>query len=158
MLGLLRLGCLDARFPVFVESESKRIGALHVPDELMTALWASACVRVEMDPAVRVELLKAEYAHFLSDPEALYPRLGLLTPQHGRAVVARWMDMGQRGDWDTLVWELLERHYDPAYTRSIGAHYPQLSEARHVYIGSYSEDSFTAAARSLMGTPATTAA
>jgi tRNA 2-selenouridine synthase len=149
------LNQLDLGLPVFVESESKRIGTLQVPDELMASLWSSACIRVEMDAIVRVELLKREYAHFLSDPAALGERLDLLTPLHGRTVVERWKQMGLNGDFDALVQELLERHYDPAYARSISAHYPELGTARSVHIAAYDDESFDAAAQSLIGIRAT---
>jgi len=146
-----RLHEFDPGRPVFVESESKRIGSVRVPEDLMAALWESACIRVEVDLATRVALLKSEYAHYLSAPAALCEQLERLVQLHGRVAVDRWKEMATRSDWDMLVHELLERHYDPAYTRSILAHYPNLGEARSVHIGAYAEDSFAAAARSLVG-------
>jgi tRNA 2-selenouridine synthase len=144
--------------PVFVESESKRIGALHVPDELMSAMWGSECVRVDTDIDTRVELLKDEYAHFLGDPAALGRRLDCLVQLHGTAAIQRWKEMAQQSEWDAVVRELLERHYDPAYTRSIVSHYPGLSRARTVRIAAYRDASFLAAARLLLEEPASYAA
>jgi hypothetical protein len=40
-----------------------------------------------------------------------------LVQLHGRTVIGRWKEMAQCGEWDALVQDLLERHYDPAYTR-----------------------------------------
>ena len=137
----------DARHPVFVESESKRIGALHLPDELMASMWESECVKLETNTAARVDLLADEYAHFLADAAALGLRLDMLLQMHGRAVIERWKEMAQQGQWNDLVRELLERHYDPAYTRSIGSHYPKLAQARTVAIASYTEEAFMTAAR-----------
>lgn len=148
-----RLRAFDPQHPVFVESESTRIGTLHVPDELMAALWEGECVRVETGQATRLALLKAEYAHFLADPAGLGRQLDCLVQLHGHAVIDRWKDMALRGDWDLLVRELLERHYDPAYTRSILAHYPGLARAQAVCIESSAEESFVAAARSLIALP-----
>ncbi len=50
----------DPARPVFVESESKKIGALHVPGRLIERMRASECLRLEADPAVRIALLKDE--------------------------------------------------------------------------------------------------
>ena len=58
--------------------------------------------------------------------------------------------MAHNGRWDDLVRELLERHYDPAYTRSIVSHYPALVRARTVEVGSYSEEAFVSAARAML--------
>ena len=39
---------------VFVESESRKIGALRVPESLIGAMWASRCVVIEAPVSVRV--------------------------------------------------------------------------------------------------------
>ncbi len=143
----------DAKRPVFVESESKRIGTLHVPDDLMTSMWESECVQVDMSTAARVGLLKDEYAHLLADPAALGRQLDHLVQLHGHAVIDRWKEMAQRGEWDALVQDLLERHYDPAYTRAIVSHYPGLARAQKVEIASSADESFATAARALLQEP-----
>jgi tRNA 2-selenouridine synthase len=152
------LRSFDPARPVYVESESKRIGQLHVPQELMDRMWASDCVQLSADPATRVELLKQEYAHFLRDPEALGRQLDCLTQLHGRDTISRWKQLAQDKDWDTLVHELLVRHYDPAYTRSIVSHYPGLPRALQVGVESSGGESFANAARALIHDRAETAA
>ena len=149
-----RLRSFETGAPVFVESESKRIGTLQVPDELMAAMWESECVRVEIDIAARVRLLMEQYPHFVADPAELGRQLDRLVQLHGRTAIERWKALAQSGDWHTLVRELLERHYDPAYTRSIATHYPRLAQARSVEISANDDTSFEAAARGLIGTAA----
>jgi tRNA 2-selenouridine synthase len=73
-------------------------------------------------------LLKQDYAHFIGEAVSLEERLRPLTPLHGKATLARWTALAATGDWDALVGELLERHYDPAYARSLDANF---SSARH---------------------------
>jgi tRNA 2-selenouridine synthase len=140
----------DPSRPVFVESESKRIGILHVPDDLMAAMWASACVRLNTPTPLRVQLLCEEYEHFLRDPVALGVQLDCLVQLHGRAVIDRWKQMGHDGQWDELVTELLERHYDPAYTRSITTHYPSVMQAPAVTLANATPAAFDAAVRELL--------
>jgi tRNA 2-selenouridine synthase len=122
---------LDAGRPVFVESESKKIGALRVPEALIEAMWQSACVVIEAPMAVRVRLLKEEYAHFLEDAALLNAQLDCLRALHGNTVIGEWQALARAGDWDRLTEELLARHYDPAYTRAIVSHYPRLPQAKH---------------------------
>ena len=146
-----RLSRLDPARPVYVESESKKIGALQVPQALLDAMWRSRCVQLEVDRATRVRLLMDEYAHFLADPVSLGRQLDCLLPLHGHATIEHWKQMAAGGDWDALVAELLERHYDPAYTRAIVSHYPDLSRAQKIGVTSAEEASFVAAARALLG-------
>jgi tRNA 2-selenouridine synthase len=148
-----RLRAFETNSPVFVESESKRIGTLQVPDDLMAAMWESECVQVDTGTTTRVRLLMEQYPHFVADPAELGRQLDRLVQLHGRAAIERWKALAQHGEWEAVVRELLERHYDPAYTRSIAAHYARLADARSVEIATCDEASFAAAASVLIGQP-----
>jgi tRNA 2-selenouridine synthase len=82
-------------------------------------------VVVESPLAMRVALLKEEYAHFLDDPSALAARLAPRVPLHGRETIERWSAAAAAGDFDALVGDLLLRHYDPTYSRSIERNFPR---------------------------------
>lgn len=119
----------DPQRPVFVESESKKIGNLRVPEKLIEAMWQSDCTVIEADMAVRVGLLKDEYAHFLGDAALLNTQLDCLRQLYGGTVIDGWQALARNRLWDQLTGELLTRHYDPAYTRAISNHYPRLPQA-----------------------------
>ncbi len=104
--------------PVFVEAESKKIGTLSIPASLMNAIWQGECIRLETPAAVRLELLRSEYSHFFEEPALLKAQLESLTPLHGKETIARWQALATPEQWQTLVSELLEKHYDPAYKKS----------------------------------------
>ncbi|HXX12988.1 MAG TPA: tRNA 2-selenouridine(34) synthase MnmH [Burkholderiales bacterium] len=144
------LRSFDPQRPVFLESESKRIGGLQVPEDLTLAMRSSECVWVESNMAARVQYLKQEYAHLLADSAVLAQQLDRLIQLHGRVTIERWNDLAQRREWDELVRELLERHYDPAYTRSITANYARLPEARPLRIANVTEADLLGAARALL--------
>ncbi len=118
----------DPARPVFVESESKKIGVLHVPARLIERMRASECLRIEADPTLRIALLKDEYTHFLADPDRLNRQLDLLVDLRGRDRIEHWKSLALAGDWDTLVTLLLNEHYDPAYHRSLSSNYPQATQ------------------------------
>ncbi|MBX3666406.1 MAG: tRNA 2-selenouridine(34) synthase MnmH [Burkholderiales bacterium] len=124
---------LSPAHPVYVESESRKIGRLRVPPALIDAMRQGRCVVIEAPMAVRVELLKDEYAHFLGDAGLLNARLDCLRPLHGNAAIDRWQVLARSGAWNELTEDLLVKHYDPAYTHAIEAHYPRLPQAaRHL--------------------------
>ena len=123
------LARLDPSRPVFVESESKKIGAVQVPDALLAAMRTADCVRLDTPRPLRVALLKDEYTHFLRDARALAERLAPLAPLVGKASLERWNAAAAAGDWDTVVGELLEQHYDPSYSRSIAKNFPRHADA-----------------------------
>ena len=139
----------DPARPVFVESESRRLGALGLPEPLVAAMWASPCVRIELGLSDRIALLKDEYGHFLADPQDLILKLEPLLPLHGRKVLDNWFAAARAGDWDTLVADLLERHYDPAYTRSMRSHFPRFASADSILLRSHDAREFERAAREM---------
>lgn len=124
-----RLRRFDAARPVFVESESKKVGRCHVPDALMTAMRASACLRIDAEPALRATHLLSEYRHFISDRKKLTEQLECLSGLHGDAKVAGWLALADQGRWRQFVEALLIEHYDPAYQRSMARNFRVLHSA-----------------------------
>lgn len=117
------LNRFDPARPVFVESESKKIGALRVPDALIEAMHASPCLWLEVPLDARVQLLTEDYVHFLHDPETINRQLGFLTSLRGSETIAAWQALANRQAWPELVATLLEQHYDPAYFKSLARNY-----------------------------------
>jgi tRNA 2-selenouridine synthase len=144
-----RLAQFDRRRPVYVESESKKVGNLRVPDALILRMRESPCIRLEADAAVRVALLMEEYAHFVADPAALMRRLDLLRDLHGAERIALWKTHLEQGRWEPLVHDLLESHYDPAYRRSLFRNYREAQSAPALEIRDISRAGFAALARDL---------
>jgi len=147
LLGALEK--LDPSRPVYVESESRRIGLLQMPDELLLRMRASRGVRLVTPMAQRVALLKQEYAHYLAAPALLSDRLRALTELRGKATIARWSGMAAAGDWDSLITELLETHYDPTYARSLEQNFPADRHTLMVEAGDTSAGGFGVLAREL---------
>ncbi|CAJ2833250.1 tRNA 2-selenouridine synthase [Burkholderia pseudomallei] len=115
--------------PVFIEAESRRIGAITLPLALLAGMHAADCVKVETARDERVELLLQDYGHLFDQPAFFKIQLEKLVPLHGHARIRKWhamLDEGRRGE---LFEELVDVHYDPAYTRSSGAHFARLPQA-----------------------------
>jgi tRNA 2-selenouridine synthase len=143
------LSGFDPSRPVFVESESKKVGNLRVPDALIARMRASPCLRLEAGTAARVALLREDYAHFVARPDALAAKLECLAPLHGKERIATWKSHLEGGRWDALVEELLEGHYDPAYRRSLSRNYAGAQSAEPVEVSDISREGFLALAKRL---------
>ncbi|HVO90673.1 MAG TPA: tRNA 2-selenouridine(34) synthase MnmH [Casimicrobiaceae bacterium] len=141
---------LDVARPVYVESESKRIGTVQLPEALLVTMREASCVRVDTPRALRVALLKDEYAHFLGDSGALSGRLAPLTEIVGRKTLARWIELAGADQHDALVAELLDRHYDPLYLRSIDRNFPRHVDAIVASVDAISQSDFAALANELI--------
>ncbi len=144
------LSGFDPKRPVYVESESKKVGNLRVPDGLITRMREARCFRLEADEATRVALLLEDYSHFVSHPEALVEKLECLRPLHGAERIDGWKSHLAHGEWDTLVRDLLESHYDPAYRRSLLRNYRDAQTATPVAVSDITRAGLLGLARSII--------
>jgi tRNA 2-selenouridine synthase len=135
---------------VFVESESRKIGSLALPDALLDAMRASPrCITVTLPEAERIKLLLDEYGFFAGQLERFCAHLDSLVELRGRAVVARWQATARAGQWAELFAELMREHYDPLYERSMQRNFAGLARAQAIELADASAASLQAAARSL---------
>jgi len=141
----------DAGRPVFVESESRRVGALQLPDALLARMREHArCVRVQMDDAARVQLLLQEYGFFAQAPERFCELLAALTELQGKERVARWQAMARAAHWAELFGELMHDHYDPLYERSMRRNFAGLAASHELRLADGGAAALQAAAGELL--------
>lgn len=114
----MALLALDPARPVYVEAESRKIGRIQLPETLVEAIRAAPCVRIEASLSARVRYLRRDYPYLIENGEQLKLLLARLHALHSREQLAHWSACIDAGDWDTLVTELLEKHYDALYRRS----------------------------------------
>jgi tRNA 2-selenouridine synthase len=144
-----KLRGFDPSKPVFVESESKKVGNLRVPDAVMERMRASPCISLMLSRPNRVRLLMEDYQHFAANPQALNDQLDHLVQLHGRATIDAWHEMANGGRMPELVDQLLVQHYDPAYLRSIDRNFVQYGQAEVLELADIGKEDFLAAARKL---------
>lgn len=123
---------LDPSRPVYVEAESNKIGFITLPDALCRAMYASACLLMEVPLSERVKFLLEDYHFHCAAPEALMAQLEVLKPLYGKGRLEEWAALIKAGQFDALVEQLLTQHYDPAYFRSMHHHYTRLAQARQI--------------------------
>ncbi|MBE9039552.1 tRNA 2-selenouridine(34) synthase MnmH [Oscillatoriales cyanobacterium LEGE 11467] len=123
---LRRLQHFDPSVPVWVESESNKIGQVYLPPALWNQMKQASGVEIELAIEHRVNWLLQEYDRLGRHGEFLATKLEGLTSRHGRKKVDQWYDLIRQRDGKTLVADLLASHYDPSYRRSLGQCYPHL--------------------------------
>lgn len=141
---------LDPSKPVLVESESKKVGGVHIPDALMEKIRNGACIELRSSAQTRVSWLIREYHHFLSDTKNFKQKLALLTAHYGKAQIAQWNEAIDAGQFPELVEELLVKHYDPSYQSSIVRNFPQYRLENFVQLESDSDEAFAKAAKAIV--------
>jgi tRNA 2-selenouridine synthase len=145
-----RLRSLDPSRPVFVESESRKVGRCQVPEALMLAIRSSRCVRIESEVPVRARFLLDEYRHFVTDAPGLRTQLELLRPLHGARRIDAWQSLVEGGHWDELVERLLVEHYDPSYDRSMARNYGDIDASPSIHLPRMDDPALAAAADALL--------
>lgn len=148
-LLLQKLASFDAARPVYVEAESSKVGRISLPDGLFTTMHRSECLLLEAAPDARVKLLLEDYRHFLDTPETLIHKLSHLIPFHGHAQIERWIALIQAKDFDALVRELLEKHYDPSYQRALLKHYGAMDKVERLVLNDLSAAALLKVAQTL---------
>lgn len=145
-----KLRQFDPARPIFIESESKKVGNLTVPPPLIDAMRASPCLNLILPDAERVALLMEDYAFFVHNTDAFCERLELLTSFLGKVLVAEWQASVRSGVIEPVVLELLQRHYDPVYLRSMRSNFRQFANARTIEPANHSSTAMAALAARLV--------
>lgn len=112
------LSSFDPARPVWIEGESKRIGDIHLPNALMTAILNGKRFIIDPPRPARVDYLLRDYAVLIQNPDDIRARLSGLRHVVPRVQIEDWHGMIARGEWAALVDTLLENHYDLLYARA----------------------------------------
>lgn len=149
-----KLRGFDAAKPVWVESESKKIGAIQLPAALLDTMHAGRLFTLSAPMTERVSLWREDYSHFEQDLDALMGRLHFLRPLIGGEEFAHWETLAREKRAPELFQRLMEAHYDPAYSRSIGKNYPQIDQAAKLELTRLDRPTLLTIARELHKEPA----
>ncbi len=146
------LRSFDSHRPVWVESESKKVGNVQVPPELMARIRQQGkCWLIELADSDRVALLLEEYDFFVLDPEYFCKRIEALVALCGRACVDTWQMQARAGEFASVFAQLMTKHYDPAYGGSMARNFAGYQLAATLAPKNHSEAEFQRIAHDLCG-------
>jgi tRNA 2-selenouridine synthase len=112
------LARLDLHKPIFVESESSKIGEIHLPNALFQNLITSRAIALNCDRSKRAHYLVEKYWHLTQSSDHTIELIRRLGFRHGKTQITEWIDLINKGRWFDLAESLLASHYDPSYERS----------------------------------------
>jgi tRNA 2-selenouridine synthase len=142
---------VDPSRPLFVESESKKIGRLRVPETLIQRMRDHGrCLRIEMPDTARVQLLLEDYAFFTHDVEGFCRQLDALLELRGKETVGAWQAAARAGRFAEVFHDLMRNHYDPLYERSMDRNFRGMAAAQPVPLTDGGGHSLRAAAMALL--------
>jgi tRNA 2-selenouridine synthase len=104
----------DPAREVWVESESKKVGELRVPETLIECMRASPCVRIELPLDERVKLLMEDYDFFVKNVAAFCERLDALRTLRGHELVNQGFEAApllEPADGAHATWAALARRW-----------------------------------------------
>jgi len=141
---------LDRTRPVYIESESKKVGNVVVPTSLIEAMRASACLNLVLSDEERVDLLMEDYDFFVRDTEYFCQRLQALSEVRGKAIVDAWLASVRAGQIEPVVQALLTQHYDPVYLQSMRRNFKQFELSKTIASKGYSMQAMSQLATQLI--------
>jgi tRNA 2-selenouridine synthase len=145
----------DPSKPIFVESESKKVGQLHIPDALIQAMRQSHCIHLDVSASVRAQFLIREYAHWTNNRDGLLEQIEHIAPLHPKQRITDWTHLINTGDWRTFVESVLVEHYDPSYDRAMERNFEALSSAFSVHSETLDHDAIERMAQQIAANFAT---
>jgi tRNA 2-selenouridine synthase len=105
--------------PVWVESESQKIGKIYLPQFLWEKMKRASCIEIQIPIAARVKFLLQEYPHLVEHPDILKRKLEKLKSRYGWDKLCHWYQLIDTKEWELFVQDMLLYHYDPTYRQSI---------------------------------------
>lgn len=111
------IDALDPVFPVVVEAESSRIGALNVTPKLFEAMRAAPRIVISAPVRARASFLARTYGDGSVDRAEFVDRLDRLVDLRGAVQVAAWKGAVMDGRFEEVAASLIELHYDPRYAK-----------------------------------------
>lgn len=117
------LGQCNMEKPVWLESESRKIGQIQIPEALIEKMRGATHHHLELAADLRTQYLLQHYQHWIDQPQALEKQLFRLKPFMANETFSLLLQCLSDGRMEAFVFHLLEKYYDPLYDRSIAKNY-----------------------------------
>ena len=121
------LAQLPPNAPTFVETEGRKIGRLHLPQPLLSAMRRAPVFYLDAELPARARRIAAEYATFF-DAEKFDNAVNAIGKYVGENRRQRWQKLRANGERESLAADMLSSFYDPGYQKSLAANYAAPSE------------------------------
>ena len=100
---------------VFIESESSKIGQLHIPSGLWNAMASASYVELNAPAKARAQFLVSDYADLKKDKSRFKTFFSRASLRVGSKKIKQWLSLLEEEKWSDLALSLIDDYYDPAY-------------------------------------------
>ncbi len=104
---------------IFVESESRKIGKLTIPERFFSSIYNSKIIKIENLLNKRVDFLIKEYPNFMEDHRPILDLVNLLRKRMPKEIILDIEKYIADRDFKKLASNLLSTHYDKSYDKSM---------------------------------------
>lgn len=115
------LQSFDLARPVFIESESNKIGQIHIPSALWASMRQASRISINAPFEARVAFLQRDYRHIIEKSDNLMQLLSGLRQRYSAEIFNKWNETIIAENWNGFVEAILKTHYDPSYARSMAS-------------------------------------
>ncbi len=121
----LHLSERDDSRPIWLESESRRIGLMQIPQPFWDQMLVAPGVLLEIPPQRRLDHLLQEYGHFT--PEQLTTSVGYIAKRLGGDRHQQLVNLIQDGNLSEAV-QIMMHYYDKTYLRGMKEQYKRTNQ------------------------------
>jgi tRNA 2-selenouridine synthase len=132
-LLLQQLQSFNPSQPIWIESESMKVGKIYLPKSLWEKMKQACCIEIQLPINARVKFLLQKYSHFIEYPDILKVRLEKLKYRYGWEKIHHWYQLIDAEKWELFIKDILHSHYDPTYRKSIQKHFSNIKQVRYLY-------------------------
>ncbi len=104
---------------IWVESESNKIGNLHVPEKVWALMKSAPQIEIVVPMSARIKHIIKDYTYLIENPSVLREKLAFIKHRVPRTIYDEWQQLITDSQFEPLVESLLAEHYDPSYQRSM---------------------------------------
>ena len=122
----------NPEMPIFIESESSKIGYLKIPPALWKKMKSSPHFELSSNNVSRAKFLSTQYPELYKDTNKLLEKIELLKEFHKNETIIGWKNLIEKKDFFTLSKQLIEMHYDPKYKNS--NNYTEKSKIQKIHL------------------------
>jgi len=97
------------------EGESRHIGRVALPVSVYDSLQLETSIWINASLEARVKNILEDYPAIDSLKDEFISPITALKDKLGKKKIAEYLDLLDKGDWETLVGDLMENYYDPLY-------------------------------------------
>lgn len=109
---------------VFVESEGRKIGDMHLPAPMLSAMRASArAVLLSASVQSRAERICRQYKEYAADESLFVAAVGKIASYVGQKRMQQWQQLHNENNIAQLLADMLQNFYDIGYDKSLRTNY-----------------------------------